>query len=189
MEPGDDKRRCDAKTRGGGKCKQPAGAGTEHLGEGACARHGGLLPGPNKAAARELMKRRAVELMGDYQDATPHELLLNTVKIGYVRAQLASDRAAEFVGTDDELRFATYSREMLRDAAQMAALAIKAGVQERLVRLAERQGHQLSAAFAAAIGVLPDLTDDQRMAAISEYGRQLRVIDATVVDEPLELSA
>lgn len=32
---------CNAKTRSGGNCKQPAGWGTDHVGEGKCKLHGG----------------------------------------------------------------------------------------------------------------------------------------------------
>lgn len=33
--------KCGAKTRSGGTCKQPAGWGTQHVGEGRCKLHGG----------------------------------------------------------------------------------------------------------------------------------------------------
>lgn len=36
--------KCGARTRAGTPCKRPAGAGTDHLGQGRCKHHGGKTP-------------------------------------------------------------------------------------------------------------------------------------------------
>ena len=41
-------RKCGAKTRGGAKCKNPAGQGTDHVGTGKCRLHGGASKGAPK---------------------------------------------------------------------------------------------------------------------------------------------
>ena len=38
--------RCGAKTKQGGLCRRPAGAGTDHVGEGRCKHHGGASATP-----------------------------------------------------------------------------------------------------------------------------------------------
>lgn len=43
-------RKCNAKTRQGGKCGRPAGWGTDHVGVGACKLHAGSTPNGRKAA-------------------------------------------------------------------------------------------------------------------------------------------
>ena len=40
--------KCGAKTRAGTPCKQPAGWGTDHPGQGRCKLHGGASSGPGK---------------------------------------------------------------------------------------------------------------------------------------------
>jgi hypothetical protein len=37
-------KRCGAKTRAGGRCKNAAGFGTDHVGAGRCKFHGGMAP-------------------------------------------------------------------------------------------------------------------------------------------------
>lgn len=176
------------KNDGSGQCKAPAGRGTEHTGYGNCMHHGGASPNGEKHGAKLAMADKARELLGEYRDITPHEVLLNTVKVAAVRAQMGQERADEFYGTDDELKWISVARGLRRDAAQIASHAINAGVQERIVRLAERQGEVLAAAFAAAIA-LADLPDATYKRVLGEYGRQLNVIDARQVDDPLELTA
>lgn len=176
------------KSNDAGQCAQKPGWGTDHPGYGHCKLHGGSSPGGEKAGAKLAMADKARELLGDYQDMTPHQVLLNTVKVAAVRAQMGQERADEFYGTDDEMKWVAVARGLRRDAAQISATAINAGVQERIVRLAERQGEVVAAAFAAAIA-LADLPDAVYKVVLAEYGRQLNVIEARQVDDPLELTA
>lgn len=49
---------CGAKTRSGTPCNQPAGWGTDHLGEGRCKLHGGSSPGRPIKHGRYSVKHR-----------------------------------------------------------------------------------------------------------------------------------
>jgi len=68
-------KKCGAKTRQGGKCKNPAGFKTDHPGSGKCAHHGGATPSGRIAAARETAQRLGLELQME-----PHDALLLTVR-------------------------------------------------------------------------------------------------------------
>lgn len=64
-------------------CKQPAGAGTAHLGEGPCKFHGGNLPTVTKgheATIAEFRANRALQTMAvPVQNADPEQTLLDLV--------------------------------------------------------------------------------------------------------------
>src|SRR3954454_8109172 len=71
--------RCGARTRRGTRCEQPAGFGTSHVGYGSCRFHGGHLPGPIKAAAREALIGESLR-MGLSLDMRPEDLMLTAVR-------------------------------------------------------------------------------------------------------------
>ena len=50
--------KCGSKTRSGGKCKQRAGWGTDHIGDGKCKLHGGKSPGAPIIHGRYSIKHR-----------------------------------------------------------------------------------------------------------------------------------
>lgn len=74
MEPTPGK--CNARTRGGGRCRRPAGAGTDHLGVGNCSNHAGATRNGAAHAARELFQRQARELLARLGEPEP---LINPV--------------------------------------------------------------------------------------------------------------
>lgn len=106
---------CGATTRSGGKCKQKAGWGTDHVGQGRCKLHGGATPikhgrysSVSRTRIRDLYERHA-------EDAAPLDVL----------PELAAARALfqDFVERYDEWRdaflawHASFSDEYQRDFA------------------------------------------------------------------------
>lgn len=86
-----DKNICGAKTRGGTPCKQPAGWGTNHVGEGRCKLHGGKSTGPKdrKKQSKSQKKNNNAEKHGLFSKYLPDETMdlvnniegLNTIDI------------------------------------------------------------------------------------------------------------
>jgi hypothetical protein len=142
--------RCGAKKRDGGVCKLKAGQGTDHVGAGACSKHGGLLPGPRKAAARELALAQARDF-GLEVDTDPLTAMVtvvgraqgaNDLFLGRVIALMAEDKPFPADHPDWIGYMATMKQ--LADIARMASVA---GVAERQIRLHERLWDTLTAAY------------------------------------------
>ncbi len=77
---------CGAKTRSGGQCQQPAGWGTQHVGQGRCKLHGGNAGAPI-ITGRYSIKRQALAAKAQafYADPTPGDL---TAELVLMRALL-----------------------------------------------------------------------------------------------------
>lgn len=67
---------CGAQTRAGTPCKQPAGWGTDHVGEGRCKLHGGNAGRKPKHGRYSVKHRQELaDKLGDYlQDSRPADL-------------------------------------------------------------------------------------------------------------------
>ena len=84
---------CNARRSGGGLCRRPAGAGTEHLGQGRCRRHGGNA-GSKKLVTgwySQITHRRIQDLLGELaavelnaMDLIPEANLLRAMTVDYV---------------------------------------------------------------------------------------------------------
>lgn len=61
-----------------------------------------------------------------------------------------------------------------------SATAIKAGIEERQIRLVERIGEQLSTVFERVIAAIPDLSERQRAEALGAYAGELRRLEAPI---------
>lgn len=160
--------KCGARRKNGDRCKQAAGWGTDHPGTGRCKLHGGSTPA-HTTAARYEQALAAVATYGLPRDIDPAAALLEEVHrtAGHV-AWLASKirelddddltwgitqetekNAAMFVGTDRKSQakpsvwLELYHRER-RHLVRVTKAALDAGISERLVRLAERQGTMLA---------------------------------------------
>lgn len=160
---------CGAKLkRGKGTCKKPLGWGTEHVGYGRCKLHGGNTPNQMKNAARV----QGVELAqryGNPREVEPEAALLEELArtaghvdwLGEVVGDLDQQAMVGPVGGGSEsfprwepsvwIRMYQAERDHL---AQVAAACIKAGIEERRVRLAEQQGQLLAQVIR---GVLTEL--------------------------------
>lgn len=183
-EPANDEGRdtalCGAKRRQGEEgatCRRPAGWGTDHVGTGPCKLHGGSTPAHRTAAAVTQAKRDVV-LFGARRDIHPAEALLELVQwtageVDYWRSRVRQLDEEQLtwgvtkVKEEGHDKGTTYEAKpniayaMLREASdrleRYAASALKAGVDERRVRVAEQQGTQL---LAVLIGCLTELGHD-----------------------------
>jgi DNA-binding TFAR19-related protein (PDSD5 family) len=193
--------RCGGTNRQGGPCELAAGQGTDHVGHGNCLHHGGSTPNGIKHAA----SKRAESLMATYglpRDITPAAALLEEVRyaaghVAWLRgkvaelepdaltwgvAEIAHKQATEFGGTDTTERAAlntwleAYHRER-RYLLDVSKAALAAGVEERLVQLAEAQGLAVVTVLARVFDRL-QLTDTQRQLAAVAVPEELRAQSA-----------
>lgn len=151
---GHEKAYCEAKTRGGGPCRRPAGWGTDHLGIGKCKLHGGATPNHSKAAADEKVRRlRAlyapvpiVDPSGRMAEVTAEiDALYRAVRdhlTGYEIGEWATDANRPHVVLLRELL--SLMRSFLSDWQRL-------GMEERMVRLDERRAALVCAVLEATL--------------------------------------
>lgn len=174
MPTDDNVRRCGTKTRAGTPCQQPAGAGTDHVGWGKCRYHGGNSPNLKIAASREETAELVAQLrLGQPMIVDPAEALVGEV---YRSAGVVAflDGLMGDVGKDDLIYMteAGYKPRAFVDVwtqqrahlAKVCSMALAAGVAERQVRIAERQGELVAGALNKILGEL-GLTTEQRAIA------------------------
>lgn len=170
-----DSRYCNARKRQGeGTCTRPAGWGTDHVGVGPCKLHGGSTPA-HRAAAVVTQAKRDVVLFGARRDVHPADALLELVQwtageVDYWRHRVKQldeqaltwgltkvKEGGQDTGTTEEAK-PNIAYVMLVDASnrleRYSASALKAGVDERRVQLAEQQGTLLHGVLVAVLGEL-----------------------------------
>ena len=192
-DPHRDETRCGGRKRGtdGGTCQLPAGWGTSHPGIGACKLHAGGTPAHTVHAVR-VQAERDVTAFGGRLDITAPEALLELVQTKAAEVAYWDQRVAAL---DDDQRAGllvaktetgagpqgfidTTTRQagphvyvvMLHKAqdqlAAYSAAAVRAGVDEQLVKVATLQAAWLVPTILAAITAAranPD-TDPQDVA-------------------------
>lgn len=98
-----------------------------------------------------------------------------------VQPQMAvsgTGRDAQLVQVGEYIRQIAVLEGQERDrCARFCQLAIQAGLAERMVRVAEKQGEMVAAAVRAALGEL-ELDDEMRRAVMAGVGRHLRAVGA-----------
>lgn len=175
-----DERRCSAHTSSGRPCRKAPIAGGD-----VCPTHGGSAPQVKAAAARRLELRaaaRELAALGEPVTIDPAAALLSLVhhkagEVAWLRAMVQTEdlddlvwgQTREKVGGDDA--GTTHEAKpsiwwaMLRSAedqlATFAAAAIKAGVEERRVRLEEQKGALVAGVIQRILGRL-ELTPAQQ---------------------------
>lgn len=166
---------CGAKTtRGEGTCQLSAGHGTDHPGVGRCKFHGGCTPSHQKSAAEEMV-RRGLLFYGVPQDVAPQEALLGEVhrSAGHVAFLEEQIREEDLPEEEASSKLALYQAER-RHLVQVCQVALHAGVEERAVKLAERQGQMLADAIR---GILEDVGVDPKAPKVRESVRaRLRLV-------------
>ena len=190
--------KCGAKTRAGGTCIQPAANGTTR-----CRYHGGSAPQAIAAAERRKQEAIAVQAVQTYGlpvDVSPTQALLDEVRwtaghVAWLRQQVqaleaealtwgkteeAEKTATEFPGTDvtrkavPNIWLDLYQRER-KHLVDVCRAAIAANIDERMVRLAERQGELLVEVIQAILSDL-NLTAEQVARVPEVVPRHLRAI-------------
>lgn len=192
------------------RCGRTVGWGTKHPGVGRCKNHGGASPQAEVTGVVQLARREAVVMGAPLENLTPEVALLECIRIAGGEVAYASERIAELqpeeaVGpvittrplkwekgaeSPDErveehgppalhIWIEVRARAMDR-LVNYSQVAIKAGLEERRVRVAEAQGHLMAEAVK---GILVDLgvADDPRapevvrrhLMRMSSAGREL----------------
>lgn len=196
----DEARRCTARNRTGGQCGRAAIPGGT-----VCSAHGGNSPAVRAAAARRVEAQeveQAMVTLGLPRAIDPTTALLEEVQVtaGHVAwlrtevqrlspGQLTWGTAQRETGTRPEgpvdvttkkaqapVVYELYLRER-KHLAEVSALALKAGVQEREIRLAEQQALQLAGAVTRMLAAL-GLSKDQHDLARELMSRELRQLAA-----------
>ena len=181
--------KCRATAKGTGqRCQAWAMAGSE-----VCRVHGGRAPQVKAAAARRLAEQaatKAVQTLGLPVDITPTEALLEEVRwtaghVAWLRGRVQelnttgdapeltwgttkTKTGGDDYGTTEEAKpsvwYELYTRERVH-LVRVCDAAIKAGVEERRVRLAEQQGDLLALAIRQILDAF-GLSGDPRVATI-----------------------
>ena len=180
----DDSRRCTAKSKqSGDRCKRAA-----IIGGTVCKIHGGGIPAVKAAAERNAemaAARRQLLALGEPEQVDPAEALLHLISWKYGEVKWLRQRVQSLPG--DELTWGTAQTEkgitaegpidkvtekaspsvwwaLLRQAEDQLALyaerALRAGLEERRVRMAEQQGNMVHTIMMAIFHRL-DLTPSQ----------------------------
>lgn len=201
---------CNARNRQHtGRCKRPAGWGTDHLGFGECSYHGGSTRAGRVKAAK-LAGRVEAQALGAPLNIDPYDALLWCVRIAagevkYLteRVQAVHDesvagpsvtttrsgdkkgtRRVERVERPAELNIWIRARqEALDRLARFSKMAADAGVAERQVQLAEGLGALLATMIE---GLLDDLKLSERQVkrAPAIVRKHLSAIEGSAVELP-----
>lgn len=180
-------RKCGRPKRQGSRepCRRGAGWGTSHDGYGACKLHGGCTPSGIKAAAKEAARDFAVGMLGAEVDVDPLGAMLLSVKlaagmVAYYRLQMVADGDAVSPALVDG-----YERANER-MGKLAKAALDAGVNERLVKIAERTAERIALAAEEALEAA-GIKGEQRKVFAMGFGRSLaRLEEAPFEGEVLE---
>lgn len=152
-------KKCDARKQDGSTCKLAAGWNTDHPGYGPCSHHFGSTPGGKKGAAYD-MASELTAFYGEPIETNPIDALLNEVNrtaghVEYLRRHIAgmsievppelTKKQAANMGLPPEQAgwIALYLSERAH-LVRVAAAALNAGINERLVQIAEHQGARLA---------------------------------------------
>ena len=193
----DPDRQCNAKAKSTGKrCTQPVVPGTAK-----CRFHGSGNRVSREAGARRIAEQQARQDVARFAartDIHPAEALLELVQyqagvVAYWRARVEQVAEEDLTwgttrvkeggddrGTTQEAKpniAYTLLREAQHDLATYAAAALKAGVDERRVRLAEQTGALVADVIRRILADL-DLTESQQLLVGEVVPRHLRAIAA-----------
>jgi hypothetical protein len=179
-----------------GTCHRRAGQGTNHLGVGRCNLHGGATPSHERAGARALAERDARSFLANEGVAPVTDPLgalfdhVAQVKAFYefVRDKVGGldvDAWENVPGEDNDGRMAQLSvyvglLERAQERTQRAlAELVKLGLEERLVRITERQAEMIVRVIDGALEAV-GMSDEQRSLARAEVPRRLEEMSGKV---------
>lgn len=172
---------CGARAKStGNPCRRPAGSGTDHVGDGHCKHHGGSTQSGKKHAAKQAANK-AVATYGLPRNVDPATALLEEVHrtaghvewLGQVVGELEVKalvwgrtkvkRGGDDHGTTKEAKENAYLalyRQERAHLVRVTAEAIKAGVEERRVKVEEHRATMMVDALGNVFDNL-NLTDEQ----------------------------
>jgi hypothetical protein len=171
--------KCNAsKRQGEGRCTQPAGWGTDHVGVGYCKLHGGKTATHREGARREEVATLVKRLLHDV-NAPPitdpgaalaefggvQKNLLTT--LGRLVDELGPGAAEAKVLLAEYRGFAVLYERLLADMKRL-------GLAERVVELEEAQAQIVFIAFGRALDVIEGLSQERRDLAAAAFMAGLR---------------
>lgn len=185
--------RCNARrTDGSGDlCRRYAGQATDHVGVGQCSKHGGCTPSANQHA----QKIREAQILGpileEYRSRIgehpdPYEGMLEVVRFGWAWMRMLEARVAELHDGDGELFgedhvgdarphvLVVMLLEARREHRRNCEAAIRAGIAERMVQLAEDQAEAMATFVRGVLGELGHELEDPTVAGVVR--RHLRAL-------------
>ncbi len=158
---------CCAEKRGGGRCTQAAGWGTEHPGIGACKLHGGCTPNHRKAAELARVEREAArQLRAEGYEPTVNavEELLSlgaevTALKDVLRGRVAALSDPEWVTTSklavEDVRAVVRAYERALDRCERTLTnMLRLDLEARQVTLAEHQGELIVQIIEASLATM-----------------------------------
>ena len=172
-------RQCTATSkRTGQRCRRAPAPGAT-----VCWWHGGAAGQTKRAAERRVAEAEWGRTFGDPPpDANPVEVMADEIRWAAGHVAWLRDRVAvldpDQVAGDDKAGALIELYGVERDRlARMCALAIRAGLAERLVRLEEAKGEAIARLIAAVVDD-PEagLSDEQRHHLRRQAGRRLRAL-------------
>lgn len=186
---------CGAKKRNGEICQMRAGMGTDHPGIGYCHHHGGLV-----ASHRLNAIQKEAVFMGAPKEINPLDALLWCIKITAGEVEWLSDQLKELKESDwtkdtivgEQLHIWAKERQIaVARLARYSTDAVKLGLDERRVRLAEQYGNSIGRLLK---GVLDDLMPHIDPAGIKKIpeiiSKHMAIMETgSAREEPKELVA
>jgi hypothetical protein len=192
----DERPKCGARTRSGGKCTQAAGWGTGHPGYGSCKLHGGGTPTHVKAAEKAEAARRVAHIIEAERDAlrlenadpaeNPLEILAKVLSVA-VQWQDTLRRMVDELneqyryegklhGEQTRAEVLLLERSMDR-VARFATEMAKANIDERLTKIKEAQAALIIRSLDLALRKA-GLEADARTTITEDFARRLELAAA-----------
>lgn len=192
--------------RGDAVCKNLAGFGTDHPGYGSCKWHFGCTQRGKTTALKEEMDEYMANMrLGDSIPIDPADALIQAVWRAYGFVKYLEMLAGNYESNDlveqteqgsrPKVWIDVYAKANL-DLAKISEMCLRAGVQERKIRLAEQHGEMVARSFLAILGDL-DLNEEQKRKAPALFRRHMMAlggvldVSSTEVEpeaEPAELT-
>ncbi len=198
---------CGRPTRGAGRCcMRRAGQATDHVGHGPCKYHGGAFPNATKSAQMTQAKR-AVHVLGLPREISPQQALLERVHslagiVDWIEKLLRGmDSEADLVwGIVEKTEAGDSSvvkmqerpsvwlrlhQEYSKHLVDTCAIAIKCGLAERQVKIAEKEGRLMARVIEAVLVKLGvDVFDHDVRQMVGQSIRELGpAIDVTDINK------
>jgi hypothetical protein len=172
---------CNARTRAGGTCRLAAGHGTDHVGFGRCRLHAGNTPAGRTHGAR-LAATVTARTFGVAADVDPLAAMSLCVRLAVGATQEFRRRVAALddsapVDSTDVIAYMASTKQ----TAQIAKMAIDAGLAEREALMAERVVELIAVAFEESIAD-EYLSADQRARIVARFTAQLTCLEGQTID-------